>query len=109
MAKQSSKPDTHELPPAISPRGRESQLKAAALDLAEQKIKDGTASSQLLTLVLKMDHRREERELELLEYQIELTKAKRDAIKSGEKDAKLYQDALDAFKRYAGVEDEETI
>lgn len=109
LPKLPTKKERKDPPPALTPTGRESQLKAAALDLAEQKIRDGTASSQLLTLVLKMDHRKEEAERRLLETQIELAEAKRDAIKAGEKDGQLYREALEAFKQYVGADDEEAL
>ena len=39
--------------PALSPEARENQMIALAMDLAEQKLRDGTASSQLITEFVK--------------------------------------------------------
>lgn len=54
-----------------------------------------------------MDHRKEELEVEILEKQAALLEAKRSAIKSAEKDGELYRNALEAFRAYAGNDDEE--
>ena len=35
--------------PALSPEARENQLISLAVDLAEQQLRDGTASSQVIT------------------------------------------------------------
>ena len=39
---------------ATSPEARENQLIALAVDLAEQQLRDGTASSQVISHFLKM-------------------------------------------------------
>lgn len=39
--------------PALTPESRENQMIALAMDLAEQQLRDGTASSQLITEFVK--------------------------------------------------------
>ena len=39
--------------PALTPEARENQLISLAIDLAEQQLRDGTASSQVITHYLK--------------------------------------------------------
>ena len=41
-------------PPAITPQDREDQLIALAVDLAEQRLRDGTASNQLIAEIMKL-------------------------------------------------------
>lgn len=88
--------------PALSPEARENQLISLAIDLVEQRLIDGTASSQETTHFLKLASSKAKRENELLETQIELAKAKTKAYQSTEKMEKLMSDALEAFKGYSG-------
>ena len=67
MAKRTAKEPSKSMRPAISPDAREKQLISLAIDLAEQQLKDGTASSQVITHFLKMGSEREKLERERLE------------------------------------------
>ena len=89
-------------PPATTPEGRENQLIAAAIDLAEIQIANGTASSQIITHFLKLGSIKEQKELLLLEQELELKKAKTDAIQSGKRVEELYLTALSAMRTYTG-------
>lgn len=93
--------------PALSPEGRESQLTAAAFDLAEKRILDGTASNQLLIHFLKRADPKERIEKEILEKQKELIVAKTENLESQKRTEELYQKAINAMKRYSGQEVEE--
>ena len=53
--------------PARTPEARENQLIALAIDQAEKQLRDGTASSQVITHFLKLGSSRERMEKELLE------------------------------------------
>lgn len=92
--------------PAITPEARENQLIALAVDLAEQQLRDGTASSQVITHFLKRGSIKEKLEQEILKEQKELIVAKRTMINSNEKMGELYEKALNAMKEYSGKEDE---
>lgn len=93
--------------PAKTPVSRENQLISLAVDLAETQLKEGTASSQVITHFLKLGSTREDLEKEKLKKENELLKAKAEAI-SGEKALeKLYQDALMAMRSYSGYDDED--
>ena len=50
-----SKPENtpRKMRPALTPESRENQMIALAMDLAEQQLRDGTASSQLITEFVK--------------------------------------------------------
>lgn len=92
--------------PALTPEGREKQLVALAVDLAEQQLRDGTASSQVITHYLKIGSGREKLERERLEEENKLLRAKTKAYESAEELKVLYKDALSAMKRYSGQGDD---
>lgn len=104
MAKEEKK-SSKRLRPALTPEAREQQLISLAVDLAEQQLLDGTASSQVLTHYLKLGSLREKLEREKLEEENKLLRAKVDAIKSAEKQEELYAQALRAMSRYSGKGD----
>lgn len=62
--------------PALSPEARENQLIARAVDLAEQQLIDGTASSQVITHFLKLGSTKEKLEKEMMAEQKKLLEAK---------------------------------
>ena len=88
--------------PALTPEARENQLISLAVDLAEQQLRDGTASSQVITHYLKLGTTRERLEKELLEREVELKKAKTESIQSAERIEKLYSEAITAMRIYGG-------
>ena len=89
-------------PPARTASARTNQLKAMAYDLAEERLKDGTASNQLIIQFLKADPAREELERTRLENENELLKARVGALESGQRVEELYAEALEAMKAYRG-------
>lgn len=88
--------------PATTPEGRENQLIAKAVDLAERQLQDGTASSQVITHYLKLASSREKLEQERLREEVGLLKAKAEAMASAKRVEELYVQALDAMRSYAG-------
>lgn len=102
MAKTVTKKATRELRPATTPEAREQQLISLAVDLAEQQLRDGTASSQVITHFLKLGSTTARVEKELLELQKDLVTAKTDSLHANKKTDELYQEALEAMKHYAG-------
>lgn len=97
-------------PPARTPEAREDQLVALAVDLAEEQLANGTASSQVITHFLKLGSTRERIEKEILMEQKDLLKAKTDNLKAAKRVEELYENALNAMKSYSGqdaVEEEE--
>lgn len=103
-----SSPPTERSRPPLTMEARENQLISLAMDVAEQKLRDGTASSQLITHYLKLGSTKERREQEKMAEEIKLLKAKTTAIESAERIERLYADAIAAMKNYAGVGDDET-
>lgn len=93
-------------PPALSPEAREDQLVAAAIDLAEEKLLDGTASTQLICHYLKLGTEKSKLEAEKLRHENQLLEAKTDAIKSAQRSEEVYAQALDAMRMYRGESEE---
>ena len=77
-------------PPATTLEGRENQLIAEAVDLAEQQIRSGKASSQVITHFLKLGTTREKLEQERLANENSLLKAKVEALASSVRVEELY-------------------
>jgi hypothetical protein len=92
---------------ALTPEAREKQLIALAIDVAEEQMRNGTASSQVISHFLKLGSTRAQIEKELLEKQRDLAAAKAEAIESSAKMEDLYLKAAKAMKSYQGQEDEE--
>jgi len=89
-------------PPATTPEGRENQLIALAMDLVEERLIAGTASSQETTHFLKLGSIKERKELALLEQELQLKKAKTESIQSAKRVEELYVNALNAMRKYSG-------
>jgi len=97
-----SEPEKSRHRPATTPEGRENQVVSQAMDLAEQQIRNGTASSQVITHFLKLGSTREILEQERLRHENELTKVKIEALESQKRVEELYKEALDAMRSYSG-------
>jgi len=88
--------------PATTPEARESEVIGLAIDLAEEQIRDGTASSQVITHFLKLGSSREQLEQERLEHENELTRVKIESIESQKRVEEMYLEALNAMRSYSG-------
>lgn len=88
--------------PALTPESREQQLIALAVDLVEQRLLDGTASSQETTHFLKLASNKYKLEVERQKYENELIKAKTKALQDQADMKTLYADAIAAMRRYSG-------
>ena len=94
MRKAKQSESSRMMRPALTPEARENQLVSLAVDLAEKQLREGTASSQVITHYLKLGSTKERIEKEILEKQKELIEAKTQNLKSIENSEKLYADAL---------------
>jgi len=93
--------------PAISPEARENQLIALAYDVAEERLRNGTATSQEVVHFLRLGSMKERKEMELMEKKNELMAAKTEALQSAKRIEELYTNAISAFKTYRGTGDED--
>ena len=105
-AKCSSDP-VKKIRPALTPEARENQLIALAVDLVEQRLLDGTASSQETTHFLKLGSTKARLEKEKLEEENKLLRAKTENLESQKRVEELYSEALKAMRDYAGYGSEE--
>ena len=102
MKKQSG--ESRPFIPASTPEARENQLIALATDLAEEQLRAGTASSQVVTHFLKLGSMKESLEREKLENENALLKAKADSLQSAATSEELFREAIAAFGQYRGDE-----
>lgn len=107
MPRRSSEPDEPMLPlppPATTLEGREEQLTAAAYNLVERRIANGTASAQETVHFLRAGSVD-------TQYRIDKYKAENDLLRTRVKELEskttgeaMYAEALAAFRGYAGVD-----
>lgn len=96
--------ETRKRPPARTPEEEENYMIGISVRAAEEQILSGRASSQLLTHYLKLATVKERLEKEKLEKEIELLKAKTEAIESAKQSEELYREAIKAMAIYAGAD-----
>lgn len=95
------------MPPAKTPEGREQQLISLATDVAEEQLRNRTASSQVVVHFLKLATTKAELEKEKLKRETELLKVKAENIESQKNIESLYKEAIAAMKTYGGFDTEE--
>lgn len=89
---------------AKTPQQQENILISLANKLAEEKLRDGTASSQLICQVLMLGSERKKLENEKLKSDIEVANAKIKQLEQASVSGELYKKAIQAFQRYSGQE-----
>lgn len=90
--------------PALTLEDREDQLIALAVNLAEQRLRDGTASNQLISEVIKLGTTKERLQKEKLQRENDMLRAKTEAIEAQKHTDEIYLKALNAMRAYAGFE-----
>lgn len=93
-------PTSNETNTRMTAEGRESQMIALAYDLVEQRLRNGTATSQETTHFLKLGSLKERKEEKLLEAQIRLAEAKAAAYDSNKRMEELIAEAMKASQSY---------
>lgn len=102
VAKTNTSTSRKKVRPALSPEARENQLIALAVDLVEQRLLDGTASSQETTHFLKLGSSKNRLELEKLAEENKLLRAKTENLQAQKGMEEAYLEALNAMKTYSG-------
>lgn len=102
VKKADSANSTRKIRPALTPEARENQMIALAVDLVEQRLLDGTASSQETTHFLKLGSMKNRLEMEKLQEENRLLKARTEALQSAKRVEELYSEAIKAMRRYSG-------
>lgn len=93
--------------PAKTPEEREQQVISLAYDLAEQQIRNGTASSQVITHFLKRGNIQAQLEVEKLRKENALLEAKKSALESAQRSEELFSEAIKVMKKYRGYDENE--
>ena len=93
--------------PATTPEGRESQMVALAMDVAEERMRNGTASAAEIVHFLKLGSSKERLDQEDKKHDIKLKAAKTEAIQASQRIEELYTQALASMKKYSGQDDSE--
>ena len=111
MRRTPTKIPQNDAPPPRTMEERRDQMIARAYDLVEQRLIDGTATSQETTYFLKLASEKEKLEVEKQRQEIELTKAKIKELEAERTQAELFERVVSAIRSYQGVdyEDEETL
>lgn len=94
------------LRPALTPEARENQLISLAIDLAEKQLREGTASSQVISHYLKLGSTKDRLEKEIMEAQRDLYTAKTKAIHTMDEYSAKFDEAIQAMMVYQGVDQE---
>lgn len=102
MSKVTKNTNQRNMRPALTPEARENQCIALAMDLVEERLREGTASSQETVHFLKLGSMKERLEREKLEEENKLLRAKTEAIQSQKRMEEVYEKALLAMQRYSG-------
>ena len=98
--------NTREITPALTPQAQENRMINLAVNLAEQQLVDGRASSQVICHYLKLGTEKELLERERLRNENNLLEAKTKSLGSLDQIETLYENAIRAFKTYHGEEEE---
>ena len=104
--KTSSDSKKNKMRPALTPEARENQMIFLATELAEQQLRDGTASSQVITHYLKLGSSKEKLERDILKEQKKLITAKTESLVSSKRIEELYANAITAMREYGGHNNE---
>lgn len=90
--------------PAMTPEDQEDQLISLAVDLAVKRLREGTASNQLVSEIIKLGTTKERLAKEKLQRENEMLRAKTEAIEASRRNGEMYAEALRAMREYAGVQ-----
>lgn len=94
--------DIQPMRPALTPEARENQMISLTMDLVEQRLRNGTASSQETTHFLKLATVKAQLEKEKLATENKLLLAKIENLEAQSNSSKIYEDAIRAFSYYSG-------
>lgn len=92
---------------AQTPEERENYLISLALDRVEERMLNGTASGQEYVQFIRMASSKARAENEKLKLELDLVRAKTDNLRLQQRNEELYFNALAAFKRYSGANDDD--
>lgn len=109
MPRRAASPDDEESSrarAASTPEAREAQMIELADALAERQLRDGTASSQVMTHYLKLGSSRERVEQDKIKLEMKKLEAQVDQIAQAARTEELFTRAIHAMRSYQGVAEE---
>ena len=93
--------------PAMTPEDQEDQLISLAVDLAVKRLREVTASNQLVTELIKLGTTKERLAKEKLQRENEMLRAKTEALEAARNNGEKYAAAIEAMRIYSGYPDED--
>ena len=93
-------------PPASTHEGRDAQMIDLAYACAEQRMRDGTASSQEIIHFLRLATEKTKLEEEKLRHETALLETKQHAIDAAESSNVDYANVIAHLRRYKGLDDD---
>lgn len=102
--------DQPSMTPAMTPEDQEDQLISMAVDLAIKRLREGTASNQLVTELIKLGTTKERLAKEKLQRENDMLRAKTEALEAAKDNGRMYAEAIAAMRAYNGyseVDDDE--
>lgn len=91
--------------PGLTAEARENRLISLAMDRAEQQLTDGTASPLVISHFLKLGSQRAMLEIDRLKAETAMITAKKGALEAEQHQSEIYQNAIEAMKRYNQTDD----
>ena len=88
-------------PPALTVDGRFDQLVSLAVDLAEERLRDKSASNQLISEIIRYGSQKEKLMREKIQRETEMLAAKADALRAHETSVQMIQEAMRAMQEYS--------
>lgn len=88
--------------PARSAVARNLQLQKLAVDEAERRLRNGTASASIIIELLKATSDKHKLEIEKLRSDLAVAEAKIRQMEEEQNGNDLYRKAIDAFRKYSG-------
>ena len=95
--------------PAITLEAREKQMIRLAEDLAEEQMRNKTASAAVITHYLKLGTTRAEEEAVRLRNENLLLEAKTRSLNEDKLTREAYEEVIRAIKRYGGHDEEDDV
>ena len=102
VKEKSSSGPVRKLRPALTPEAEENKLISLAYNLVEERLLNGTATSQETTHFLKLGSMKNRLEMEKLQKENELLRAKTESIKSQARQEELFEKVILAMRKYSG-------
>lgn len=92
--------------PDFTAAARERRLVGLAYDEAERRLKDGSASSEMICHFLRVGSSKEYLDQQLMAGKIELQQAKTEMYKAQQKSEEMFAKAILAIKSYQGDDED---